>query len=105
MPDGVTLAKAKLIELDDDISTPKSGGKEVTVQFNPETLKVTFTNQVQTSDAQGNKDKPAPPRQVFGAGTTKLVLQLWFDVGAQPPDSAELVDDVRKMTEKVAYFM
>lgn len=105
MPDAVTLAKAQLIELEDDIATKKSGGKEVKVQFNPETLKVSFTNQVQTSDAQGNKDKPAPPRQVFGAGTTKLALQLWFDVSAQEKETGEAVDDVRKLTEQVAYFM
>ena len=106
MPDGVTLTKAKLIELEDDISTKKSGGKEVKVQFNPDTLKVSFTNQVQTSDARGNKNKPAPPRQVFGKGTTKLTLQLWFDVSAQDAAAGgQTVDDVRKLTEQVAYFM
>lgn len=107
MPDGVTLTKAKLIELEDDISTKKSGGKEVKVQFNPDSLKVSFTNQVQNSDAQGNKNKPAPPRQVFGKGTTKLTLQLWFDVSAQDPAApgAQAADDVRQLTEQVAYFM
>lgn len=103
MPDAVTLAKAKLIELEDDISTKKSGGKEVKVQFNPETLKVTFTNQVQTPAAQGNNNTPPPPRQVFGTGSTKLALQLWFDVSAPQPGPAK--DDVRKLTEEVAYFM
>lgn len=107
MPDRVTLTKATLIELEDDIATKKSGGKEVKVQFNPDSLKVSFTNQVQTSDAQGNKDKPAPPRQVFGKGTTKLSLTLWFDVSAQDTTApgAQVKDDVRQMTEQVAYFM
>jgi hypothetical protein len=107
MPDGVTLTKARLIELEDDISTKKGGGKEVRVQFNPDTLKVSFTNQVQNSDAQGNNQKPAPPRQVFGKGTTKLVLQLWFDVSAQDGSApgAQAADDVRQLTEQVAYFM
>ncbi|HEY6190266.1 MAG TPA: hypothetical protein VIW80_21620 [Pyrinomonadaceae bacterium] len=104
MPDAVTLAKAKLIELEDDISTRKSGGKEIEVQFNPETLKVTFTNQVQTPAAQGNNNTPPPPRQVFGTGSTKLALQLWFDVSA-PQKKERAKDDVRKLTEEVAYFM
>jgi hypothetical protein len=107
MPDGVTLTKARLIELEDDISTKKSGGKEVKVQFNPESLKVSFTNQVDSSDAQGNKKKAAPPRQVFGKGTTKLTLQLWFDVSAQDPAApgGQAADDVRQLTEQVSYFM
>jgi hypothetical protein len=104
MPDGVTLAKAKLIELEDDISTKKTNpAREVEVQFNPETLKVSFSNQADTSAAPGSKNKPPPPRQVIGAGTTKLALQLWFDVSA--PQQGQTQDDVRKLTEQVAYFM
>ena len=43
------LAKAELIELDADFNREQAGGKRVTVQFNPETLKVTFANQIASS--------------------------------------------------------
>ena len=40
------LAKAQLIELDADFKNEKPGGQKVSVQFNPETLKVSFANQL-----------------------------------------------------------
>lgn len=95
------LAKAQLIELDQDFKNEKSGGVKVSVQFNPETLKVTFANalvQPQGGDnAAGNTG-----RQFVGAGTTKLALTLWFDVTAMTDNP---VDDVRRLTQKVIYFM
>ena len=53
----------------------------MTVQFNPETLKVSFANQIQTPSGAGDQSG-TPARQFVGAGTTKLALQLWFDVTA-----------------------
>src|SRR5690606_39804723 len=41
-----TLRKAKLIELKEDLSSELDGGKQIDVQFNPDTLKVTYANQV-----------------------------------------------------------
>jgi hypothetical protein len=39
-----------------------------------------------------------------GKGTTKLSVQLWFDVtGIQPEGQSE--SDVRRLTQKVAYFI
>jgi hypothetical protein len=45
--------------------------------------------------------------QFVGAGTTKLSLQLWFDLTGplQGSESVGQVDDVRKLTQKVAYFI
>jgi hypothetical protein len=40
------LAKARLIELKEDFSAELPGGKKVAVQFNPETMKVSFANQI-----------------------------------------------------------
>ena len=95
------LTKAKLIELDQDFKEKKSGAKEVTVQFNPDTLKVAFANQVVEPEggdqSGGNKGK-----QFVGAGTTKLTLTLWFDVTAMTQNP---VDDVRRLTKEVIYFM
>ena len=79
--------------------------KAVTVQFNPETLKVSFANQIQTPSGTGDQSG-TPTRQFVGAGTTKLALQLWFDVTALARRTrTSRLDDVRKLTQKVAYFI
>ncbi len=94
------LAKAKLKELDANFKEEINANKNVTVQFNPETLKVTFANQIQNS---GQGDQRGPQAQLFvGQGTTKLTVQLWFDVTVLDPASET---DVRKLTAKVAYFI
>ena len=116
------MAKAQLIELDDTLKDKKPGGKTVTVQFNPESLKLSFANQIQnnapsSSAGGGGTGAGAAPagksadqahgtegRQFVGAGTTKLALQLWFDANSVV-DGAERVDDVRRLTQQVIYFM
>jgi len=103
MPESVPLAKAELLKIESDFETPSSPEYKVTVQFNPETLKVTYANQISTPAAPKNQGG-TPAQQFVGAGTTKLSLQLWFDVTAEmPPGATER--DVRKLTEKVAYFI
>jgi hypothetical protein len=97
------LARAELHELKPDFSAELSGGKTVKVQFNPETLKVSFANQL-VQPSSGGDQRGTPARQFVGAGTTKLALQLWFDVTALPPDQ-QAVKDVRKLTKDVAYFI
>jgi hypothetical protein len=97
------LAKAQLIEMNDDFKNPKPGGQNVKVQFNPESLKITYANQIEQPKG-GDQASGTGGRQFVGAGTTKLALQLWFDVTAveqnEPP-----IDDVRRLTQKVVYFM
>lgn len=95
------LVKAQLIELTEDFSDEKSGGHKVVVQFNPETLKVTFANQIDTPKG-GDQSSGNAGRQFVGKGTTKLALQLWFDVAAMQEDP---VDDVRRLTQQVIFFM
>ena len=98
------LAKALLQEI-----TPGQNPKTINrkqdckVQFNPESLKVSFSNQISKPEgAPAKKGKPAT--QFVGQGTTKLSLQLWFDVTAIiPPEKPET--DVRNLTKKVAYFI
>ncbi len=105
MPEPSKPVKAQLIELDTNFNV-KSGGKSVTVQFNPESLKVSFANQLVQADNAGAGDQSGPAaRQFVGAGTTKLALQLWFDVGAQALEGANRVLDVRELTKHVAYFI
>jgi len=95
------LAKAQLIQLDDDFKKEKPGGQKVSVQFNPENLKVTFANQL-VQPQGGDQAAGNTGRQFVGAGTTKLALTLWFDVTAMTEDP---VDDVRRLTQKVIFFM
>lgn len=95
------FAKAFLIELDQSFTREKDGASKIDVQFNPETLKVTFANQI-VQPQGGDQAAGNSGRQFVGAGTTKLALQLWFDVTAMDKDP---VDDVRRLTQKVVYFM
>src|SRR5256884_5366282 len=95
-----SLVKAQLQQLDEKFNKV-DGGKEVPVQFNPETLKVSFSNQLATPANAGDQ-KGSAARQFVGAGTTKLSLQLWFDVTVPGSKS---VDDVRKLTQEVAFFI
>ncbi len=95
------LAKAKLIELDAQFTNEKPGGKQVEVQFNPESLKVTFANQI-VQPPGGDQSAGNGGRQFVGAGTTKLAMTLWFDVTAMQTNP---VDDVRRLTQDVIFFM
>lgn len=98
------LVKARLIEMQDDLKSelPASqGGKAVDVQFNPDSMKVSFANQL-VQPQGGDQSGGTGGRQFVGAGTTKLALTLWFDI-TQPSRTA--VDDVRRMTKDVIHFI
>jgi hypothetical protein len=99
----VKLARAELRELNREMTEELSGGKVVKVQFNPETLKVSFANQLVQPSGGGDRSG-TPTRQFVGAGTTKLSMQLWFDVTAPQPDEQQH-RDVRRLTQEVAYFI
>ena len=104
MPRPERLEKAELQEITwDEDGTVREGdpARTVTVQFNPETLTVTYTNQNAGGDQRGGS-----ALQFVGKGTTKLALELWFDVTERLADgSREPSGDVRKLTEKVNYFI
>jgi|SRR6185369_4650777 len=103
MPDSVMLTKAEMRELDAEFKNEINKEKWATVQFNPETLKVSYANQIATPSGTGDQ-KGTPARLFVGAGTTKLSLQLWFDVNANQGDQKK-ENDVRKLTQKIAYFI
>src|SRR5713226_3490889 len=89
-------------------------GKKFTVQFNPQTLKVNFSNQ-----KAGGEQPKGSSTQFVGKGVTKLTLELWFDISlaqaqgrveakSQPTKSGANKTppiDVRSLTQQVAYFM
>lgn len=106
MADQETIARAELREL-------KPGGKgeegkhRVTVQFNPESLKVSYSNQVIPPQKEGAQEQRGTDgTQFVGKGTTKLSVQLWFDVTALAQDTkAKGPTDVRELTQKVIFFI
>lgn len=99
------LAKAELRELDAKFENEINKGKTWTkVQFNPDSLKVSFANQVTSPQGSGDQNGPQG-RQFVGAGTTKLAVTLYFDVTAELPLDLPQVNDVRKLTARVAYFI
>jgi hypothetical protein len=104
MPDAVRLEKAELRQLDADYENEIKPDTWTKVQFNPESMKVTYANQLQTPQGAGDQTGPAA-RQFVGAGTTKLALQLWFDVNQPVPEGMAQESDVRKLTQKVAYYI
>ncbi|MCA9541588.1 MAG: hypothetical protein KC620_21970, partial [Myxococcales bacterium] len=103
MSTGQTIHKARLIEMSADFANEKPGGRRITVQFNPDSLKVNFANQIQTPTSTGDQSGTSNKLYV-GSGNTKLQLQLWFDVN-QPQPGEQRFDDVRKLTEQVAWFI
>jgi hypothetical protein len=107
MPDPTKLVKAHLTQLMSQVGSDKKpvvskdpNGKDLTVQFNPETLKVSFTNEIKKPE--GNNTGGAA-LQFVGPGATKLAVQLVFDVTAQQADPP--VADVRQLTAQVAFFL
>jgi hypothetical protein len=104
MPGSVDLVKAELQEINLETALEIDTSRKVEVQFNPETLKVSFANQIQPPTGTTGTQNGNPPQQFVGSGTTKLALQLWFDVNA-PQKGDNPIKDVRKMTEKITYFI
>jgi hypothetical protein len=95
MPETAKLQKALLVQL-------KSGQPDeqtkLEVQFNPDSLRVSYGNQVVEPSSSGNVTPGAT--QWVGSGTTRLSLTLVFDVTAPPLDK-DPSGDVRKATAKV----
>lgn len=94
MPQPQNLMKAELWKLD-NLDSRQEVGSAIPVQFNPETLKVSYSNQSSGGDQRGGS-----AIQYVGQGTTKLSFELWFDVTAPQPDQNS-ENDVRKLTKKV----
>lgn len=107
MPLPANLKKAYLREAWLDASNKlkfEKDGKEsekIPVQFNPQTLTLSFSNQV-----TGANQPTGSGSQFANRGTTTLRIELWFDVTAPLPDGSEQgIDDVRELTHKVTYFV
>jgi hypothetical protein len=91
------LRKAKLIEMKwngkSAAPTPVNGNNDLEVQFNPQTLKITYS-----TENKGGKQPGGSSKQFVGQGSSKLSVELLFD-------TSQSGTDVRWWTGKVAYFL
>ncbi len=99
MPEAVKLEKAQLVEIrladGDNPAAETNPDNNLTVQFNPETLKVAYSNTMEGGDQSGGS-----AIQFVSKSSTKLSVDLWFDASALAD-----VDDVRTLTKKVNHFI
>ena len=99
MPEMETLAKASLTEIAWGKYQVREKGRRVEVQFNPQTLKVSYSNQ-----KSGGGQSGGGAMQYVGRGATTLSLELLFDATV-PAGGGKAVKDVRSLTQQVVYFM
>ena len=78
------VAKAQLRELDASFEREINKARWVTVQINPHELRTSFSHEL--------------------GPTTRLDLRLTFDVDAAAPRGRRAPDDVRRLTERIAYL-
>ena len=105
MPDALPITKAYLrpISWDEDSGEAQEvggDGEKLFVQFNPQSLKVTYANQ-----KEGDGQPGSAPIQYVGKGTTKLAVDLLFDTTVQESDSGQKYKDVRVLTQRVATYL
>ncbi len=112
MTEAQNPAKATLRQLNPD-GTPKDN-TAIPVQFNPETLKVSYSNQVVSQQTPASEEDGSTSSQATGSAKTTLAIQLWFDVtGERPTDldygntdsGTAAPEDVRRLTKQVSDMM
>jgi hypothetical protein len=99
MPEPSTITRARLEQIrlsdGDRPSEITDATRTVEVQFNPESLKVTYANTVAGDDQAGGA-----AIQHVSKSSTKLAVDLWFDASVRPD-----LSDVREETKKVNHFL
>lgn len=93
------FSKAKLEAIKWVGKTTKKLGHDVEVQFNPETLSLSYSTQKTGGDQRGGA-----ALQFAGVATSKLAMDLWFDVTALEGETDQRAD-VLSLTKKVVYFL
>lgn len=93
------LEKARLIQIAWEGDEVREIDQGIEVQFNPTTLKVTYSNQVQTND----QSEPSAT-QFVGRGSSKMSIELTFDI-SMPIAGQDAPRDVREVTERVFKFI
>jgi hypothetical protein len=104
MPDSQEIEKAFLQPIAwTENGQIESEGDRFYVQFNPQSLKVAYANKTAGGDQRGGS-----AIQFVGRGTTKLTVEILFDVTVAlgDGDGEETVEtDVRNLTQRVAAFI
>lgn len=100
MPDSTPIAHAEIQEITWQNASWQPVGEPFEIPFNPQSLKVTYSNQ-KAAEGAGSRSNAT---QYVGQGTAKLTLDFLFDATV-PPRTGEPVDDVRKLTAKVRHFV
>jgi len=96
MPAEETLAKAKLIPIIND-QPSQDESTHITVQFNPASLKLNISNNVQADTAGGNSGNSA---QYVDRSSSTLTIQLLFDTSVAQ-EGVEVNSDVRVLTNRI----
>lgn len=91
------LSKATLLEIDND-NQPKKDKKPISVQFNPTSMRLQFTN-----ESEGGKQSGRQARQYTGTGSTTLTADLVFDTADEGQTGYPV--SVLERTKEVEYFM
>lgn len=93
------LEKAKLTEIEDlDGGSTRVAGPEIAVQFNPASLKLSFTNKIETQETKGQQT-----RQFIGMSSTSLSFDLEFDTSDEGATDAPV--SVRTRTAAIERFL
>ena len=92
------LEKARLMEIDADEAARVVPGTEIPVQFNPQSLKLSLANKLETQDTQGQQT-----RQYLGKTSTTLAFELQFDTSDEGATDAPV--SVRTRTAAVERFV
>src|SRR5262245_51810009 len=92
------LQKAQLVPLDNDKKQPQMD-QAVAVHFNPETLKLTYTNNLNADTASKNSSDQAA--QQSGSSSVTLAVDLVFDTTDMFEAHQGEADVRRQVTEKI----
>lgn len=92
-----TLAKAKLIPLDDQ-GAESDESKHIKVQFNPSSLKVSLANTLKADSKSGDSGSAA---QYVDKSSSSLSIELMFDTTVDF-EEVKANTDVRLQTQKIA---
>ena len=93
------LEKARLTEIEDlDGGSTRVAGPEIAVQFNPASLKLSFTNKIETQETKGQQT-----RQFIGMSSTSLSFDLEFDTSDEGQTGAPV--SVRTRTAAIERFL
>jgi len=94
----MALEKARLMEIDADEAAKVVPGTEIPVQFNPQTLKLSLANKLESQDTRGQQT-----RQYLGKTSTTLSFDLQFDTSDEGTTDAPV--SVRSRTAAIERFV